>query len=292
MRSINEECTDKRQKTSSMKEEEIVCFRNHPLTQALVKYNQDNATNGPPLLKLSSLMNEIEKQLPPSKDLNKYLRILVIAEMVGVRGHTSTESRFISDLKDNKCLRIIEVKLIKPHTMYEMNRKECGGSYNDNGSSMQHVVIDKLECYIDPVGNKVMNYCIIPALKDHPLKPLCTQNDGNTLVNGGSLLISTFGNVQMGAGISEQLGDADKVKWRKGQYKAIYSFSVDTTPKETRTALCEMEKNVFDTAKANNPINGREMRSKEGMVVPHQLIEIDNEYNRQEDEIHCKFSST
>jgi len=151
-------------------------------------------------------VNEIEKQLPPSKDLNKYMRILVIAQVVGIHGYTSVESRSISGLKDNKCLRIIEVKLIKPHTTYEMYRKECDGSYNDNGSSMQHVVIDKVECYINLMGNKVIYSCIISALKDHPLKPLCTHNDGNTLVSGGSLLISSFGNVQMGAGISEQIG--------------------------------------------------------------------------------------
>jgi len=262
----------------------------HPLTQALVKYNQDNATNGPPLLKFTSLMNEIEKQLPPSKDLNNVSRILVIAEVVGVRGYTSTESRSILGLIDNKCLRIIEVKLIKPHITYEMNRKECGGSYNDDASSMQHVVIDKLECYVNPVGNKVMNSCIIPALKDHPLKPLCTQNDGNTLVIGGSLLISSCGNVRTGAGISEHLGDADKLKWRKGQYKAIRSLSLNATPEETRLALCEMEENVFETARSNkDPMNSQERRSKEGMDVSHQLIEIDNEYNKQKDGIHCKF---
>ena len=109
---------------------------------------------------------------------------------------------------------------------------------------MQHVVIEKVECYIDPVDNKVMNSFIILALKDHPLKPLCTQNDGNTLVIGGSLLISSCGNVRFGAGISEQLGDADKVKWRNGQYKAIQSLSLNATPKETCTALCKIEKNV------------------------------------------------
>ena len=158
-----------------------------------MKYNQDNAlTKGPPLFKYSCLENEIEKQLPPSKDLNNVSRILAIAKVIGVRGYTSIESRSISGLIDNNCLCIIADKLIEPNTTYEMNRKECGGSYNNDGSSMQHVVIDKVECYIDLVGNKVMNSVIIPALKDHPLKPLCTQNDGNTLVSGGSLLILSY----------------------------------------------------------------------------------------------------
>ena len=38
-----------------------------------MKYNQDNAvTNSPPLFKLSCLVNEIEKLLPPSKLINHY----------------------------------------------------------------------------------------------------------------------------------------------------------------------------------------------------------------------------
>jgi len=180
-------------KTTSSKEEEIKWIRTHPLIQALVKENQVNAaSNGQPLFQYSRMKDEIEKriQIHPSKDLNEASRILVVIEVVGVRGYTSDESRSISGLKDKKCLRINEVKFIKPHTTYQMSRKECGGSYNDDGSSMQHVVIDKVECYINRAGNKVMNSIIIPALEDHPSKPLCTHKDGNTLVIGGSLLIS------------------------------------------------------------------------------------------------------
>lgn len=66
---------------------------------------------------------------------------------------------------------------------------------------------------------------------------------------------------------------------------------MNATPEETRTALFEMEKIVFDAAKARNRTY-REMRLKEGMVVSHQLTEIDEEYNRQKGEIKCKYDST
>jgi len=68
-------------------------------------------------------------------------------------------------------------------------------------------------------------------------------------------------------------------------------LSANATIEETRTALYKMEKNVFDTAKALNHMN-QGMRSKKGMVVSHQLTEIDNEYNRQKYGISCKYSST
>ena len=89
------------------------------------------------------------------------------------------------------------------------------------------------------------------------------------------------GNIRTGAGISEHLGDADKVKWRTGQYTAIHSLSLNATPEETCLALFKMEKYVFETQRSNEgPMNGREMRLKKGMDVLHQLLEIDNKYNK------------
>ena len=259
-----------------------------------MKDDQDNAVlNSPSLFKLLHLWDEKEKLVPPFKDLNEYSRIVVAVEVVCVRGYTSVESRSISGLRDNNFLHIMEVKYIKPHTMYEMNRKECNGSYNDDGSSMQHVVIDKVQCYINPVGNKVMNSCIIPVLKYHPFKPLLyTQNCGNTVVSGGSLLISSYGNVQMGAGISEQIGDADKTRWRKGQYEVVCGLPANATPDETRLALHEMEENVFDTAKANKPMSNRAMKLKEDKAVLHQLTTVNEKYNSQKDGIVSKYNST
>ena len=124
----------------------IECICSHLFLQALVKANQVNAvSNDQPLFTFSCLDDEIEKVIPTSKDLNEILRILVIAELVGVCGYTSDQSRSILGMKDNKCLYIIAVKYIKPHTTYKMNRKEYSGSYSDNGSSKQYVVIEKVQ---------------------------------------------------------------------------------------------------------------------------------------------------
>ena len=74
------------------------------------------------------------------------------------------------------------------------------------------MVIEKVQCYINLARNKVINSSIIPALKNYCLKPFCTQEDGNTLARGGSSLILSCGNTQIEAGVSDQIGDADKTK--------------------------------------------------------------------------------
>ena len=69
-------------------------------------------------------------------------------------------------------------------------------------------------------------------------------------------------------------------------------MSENATPEETHLALRKIQKNVFDTAKANTSISNRAMKSKEDMAVSHQLIEINKEYNSQRDQISPQYSST
>ena len=133
---------------------------------------------------------------------------------------------------------------------------------------------------------------IIPALKDHRLKPFCTQAEGNILMRGGSLLISSYGNVQMGVGISDCIGNTNKGEQRKGQYEAVCGLSTNATPEEARLALCKKEQDLFDEAKANKPMNNQAMKLKEGMAVSKQLTAINKEYNSQKDEISPQYTPT
>ena len=96
----------------------------------------------------------------------------------------------------------------------------------------------------------------------------------------------------MGDCISEQIGDADKTRWRKGQYKVVCSLPANATLDETRLALHEMEENVVDTEKANKPMSNRVMKVKEDKAVLHQLTAVNEKYNSQKDVIVSKYNST